>query len=601
MITFFDTETKLIDASNIIPPPVCLQYKNDTGEFVVIGDDIPTTFLELLKTSDRLVAHQSNFDLSVIWVHYPETREAIWNALDEGKIYDTKIAYRLWKLSTVGSSAPKGAGLASVLSEFSENVDKLKEDKTGIRMTYGALLGVPLSEWSEGHYTYAIMDCVYLEKLYNHLQSVVRPTGVASANTWQLQVKLDFALRLVTHTGIDVDAEATNKYAPPIRDRYFEIRDSLVGLGFAKQNKDCVSVQEKSVREYLSSKYSHLARYTDKGLLRIDKDSLGLYPQDDCLVSSLLDMARYEKLWTSYFSRLVGASKLHPSYDVLKTTGRTCSQADSKFPSINIQQIPKEGFVRECFKARPGGLLIAIDFACLEMCSVANQCVKYLGYSKLADALNSGLDVHTNTASMFLGVPYDQFHVHPDAKKYRNLAKVFNLGLIGGLQAEKLIISAKLDYNIDVSALEAKTYVSIFYTAYPEIKELMDGLKKTTRWGNHNSYIINGRLRAGCSQTEVLNGVMLQSPSADAVNECVYQVVKFSKSRGDAHVVAFIHDELLISAPLDTAQPIAIQYAKLMADILRKSFTHVRSTCEWSLMSNWTKGGPFINKGKVFT
>src|SRR5262249_40690961 len=89
---------------------------------------------------------------------------------------------------------------------------------------------------------------------------------------------------------------------------------------------------------------------------------------------------------------------VYPRYTPLLRTGRTsCS-------SPNVQQVPRAGGIRELFVATPGHLLMAVDYAAIELRTLAAVCEARFGYSRLADTIRDGIDPHCYTAAMLLGI-----------------------------------------------------------------------------------------------------------------------------------------------------------------------------------------------------
>jgi DNA polymerase-1 len=69
--------------------------------------------------------------------------------------------------------------------------------------------------------------------------------------------------------------------------------------------------------------------------------------------------------------------------------------------------MPRHGGVRECFVARPGFIYSSEDYAAGELVTLADACLRVIGWSKLADALNGGLDPHLALAAQFCNKSYD--------------------------------------------------------------------------------------------------------------------------------------------------------------------------------------------------
>src|SRR5690606_6641814 len=100
-------------------------------------------------------------------------------------------------------------------------------------------------------------------------------------------------------------------------------------------------------------------------------------------------------------------------------TGRNASKEHHFWCGLQIQNIPREGPVKETIIADLGFDLWEADYAQAEDRGVAYKS----GDPALLDIFDSGLDSHTVKASMFFGVPYEEV-----TKELRQLGKRINHG-----------------------------------------------------------------------------------------------------------------------------------------------------------------------------
>jgi hypothetical protein len=163
---------------------------------------------------------------------------------------------------------------------------------------------------------------------------------------------------------------------------------------------------------------------------------------------------------------------VHPSYAVMVRSGRTSCNTP------NVQQIPKDSAFRQTFVARPGSLLLAVDYSFIELSTLAATVIQRYGWSDLADVIKSGVDPHAHTAAMMLNIPAAEFLTWKDndavvatttvdgkevvvrlKDKYdraRQGAKPVNFGVPGGLGVESLVSYAHSTYKVDFPLEEAK-------------------------------------------------------------------------------------------------------------------------------------------------
>ena len=104
-------------------------------------------------------------------------------------------------------------------------------------------------------------------------------------------------------------------------------------------------------------------------------------------IDTYLRFIRIEKTIT-FFKDLVGNSRVHPRYSLLRNTGRTsCSKP-------NFQQLPREGDVRSLFVADEGKTFIITDYSAIELSTLAQTLYDRYGSSIMRNKINQGVDLH---------------------------------------------------------------------------------------------------------------------------------------------------------------------------------------------------------------
>lgn len=140
-----------------------------------------------------------------------------------------------------------------------------------------------------------------------------------------------------------------------------------------------------------------------------------------------------EKLLTTYVPVLESGINypINPEYRPLVETGRaSCAKP-------NLMNLPKAPGVRECFIARLGYMFCTVDYTALELHTLAQACLWLVGHSRLAEALNEGVDPHLALACEYLlqGVSYedgkkirkDESHPrHKEVEHARSVSKCFH-------------------------------------------------------------------------------------------------------------------------------------------------------------------------------
>ena len=125
--------------------------------------------------------------------------------------------------------------------------------------------------------------------------------------------------------------------------------------------------------------------------------------------------------------------------------------------------VPSKGFV-----------FLGIDYAAIELRTLAAVCERRYGRSRLADVIREGIDPHSFTASLFEGVSVEEFSQLPNRKQLRQQAKALNFGIPGGLGAKSLVDYAAATYGVTLSIDQASSFRSrLFVDVYPELEDYL--------------------------------------------------------------------------------------------------------------------------------
>ena len=328
-----------------------------------------------------------------------------------------------------------------------------------------------------------------------------------------------------------------------------------------------------------------------------------------------------QKLQNTYLPVLYDGVR-HPinaRFDIIKETGRiSCYQP-------NLTNLPRGGTktllqrlqsrVRECFVPRDGFVFCSVDYNVAELCALAQVCIWLLGHSKLAEALNAGVDPHLlMAAEQLLHIPYEDAlkrKKDKDIADMRQLAKSASFGFPGGLGIYTFIDFAKNSYNVFLSVDEARELKEKWFRQWPEMREYFRRISAMMRGyddkGNPVGDIeqfVSGRVRGRTRYTAACN-TMFQALVADAAKEALYQIQKacylLNGEMYGARAVAFVHDEIITELPESRAN----EYAGIQADIMIRAMQEmcpdVKITAAPALMKCWLKNADSVydEQGKL--
>ncbi len=279
-----------------------------------------------------------------------------------------------------------------------------------------------------------------------------------------------------------------------------------------------------------------------------DADTLQKLRFHHPIISEILAYRQVSKLRGTYGDALADmadeADRIHTS---LNQCGTATGRLSSNDP--NLQNIPVRGElgreIRKFFTATDDEhVLIDADYSQIELRLLAHLS----GDSNMISAFNSGIDVHTMTASQV-------FRVSPEnvTKDLRLRAKAVNFGIIYGIG------SFSLAQDIGTSKKQAEEYINSYFETYPKVDEY---LKKTVADAEKSGYTTTmfGRRRkipeikssnknvAAFGKRVAMNSP-IQGAAADIIKIAMINTVRALEDAGiDAKLIMQVHDELIVES-----------------------------------------------------
>jgi hypothetical protein len=289
--------------------------------------------------------------------------------------------------------------------------------------------------------------------------------------------------------------------------------------------------------------------------------------------------------------------------------------------------------VRECYVPRPGCCFVLCDYDKAELVSFAEVQHRLFGRSALGEALIEGIDPHTRVAAQMRGISYEEAECrihdknhpdHHDMVNARNAAKPANFGFPGGLGAERFVGYAKASYNVTITLEQAKELRADWRRTWPEVNDYLDYVSQLTQCpdclGSRKAVTLDGeeytcpkcdgfgsittsvmavgsdRLRGRVKFTEAANGFfqMLTADAAKHAHWCVtkLQYLEPSSALFGTHTVNFVHDELIVEAPISRARAVADELEHAMVEAYREWVPNMRNAVKASarIEDRWRKG-----------
>ena len=326
---------------------------------------------------------------------------------------------------------------------------------------------------------------------------------------------------------------------------------------------------QPQITEALRKKEINPVNTKEVTLLKFAKD----YPQIKALLvykkaSYLLSLA--ESL-ISHVNPKTG--RIHAHYNQIgASTGRfSCLNP-------NMQSIPRYRQVRSWFGAPPCFKLVIGDYSQIELRVAA----EITGDERMIEAYRNGEDLHRLTASLISGKPIDSA-----TKQDRQAAKAVNFGLIYAMGSQGLCEYAKEAFGVTLSEEQAIHFRQKFFDAYAGITAWH---RETREKQPNQTRTILGRRRLWNNPpkiTELLNSPV-QGTSADIVKKAL-SMLPSSLEGTRAMIVGCIHDEILLEAPIEAADEVALILKETMEEAGRSFLKVIPVEAEVVVADSWAE------------
>ena len=134
-----------------------------------------------------------------------------------------------------------------------------------------------------------------------------------------------------------------------------------------------------------------------------------------------------------------------------------------------IQLIPIKGGVRECFLVRDGYDGCDVDYSAIELCTLAQTTLSFIGFSRMAETINRTKDpgmMHTAFGARMIGISVEEMVARikakdPKAKDTRQAAKVGNFSFGGGAGAATTVLTNRQRSKGSTKAPDGFEYAGI--------------------------------------------------------------------------------------------------------------------------------------------
>lgn len=522
-------------------------------------------FFEIHKCS-TIILHNAPFDISVVTA---ETSFDFHPLLEAETIFDTGILYRLAQLAQTGQVPHKWA-LNFVAKELL-GIDLDKDNH--VRCGFGQY-----KEGTKIHYAdippefleYASKDVVVTLKIFNCLTQRLQTLKAKNYLSHSIQLKASLALKELERRGVNIDQCRLNDLLVQNSNDIMLAKERLTNYGYVPGTKGINGTYDQII-----SKLGISLGRSSKGGYSQKIDDLKPFRSSLDFIDAFLTYQELNK--NRSFIEKLNTPQIHTKFKVFVDTGRTASS------SPNIQNIPRNKGLRECFIPSAGNCFLIIDYSTIELCALAQICFNRFGFSVMQDLINRDLDLHRWFAAQILNKPEDQV-----TKNERQQAKACNFGFPAGLGITTFIDYAKNSYGItNLSESDAKALKKRWQDAFPEMKRYLN--ERTCSGIYEIAETLTGRIRSRCSYTQARN-TPFQGLAADGAKLALYELI-----RRNFRVVNFIHDEFLIEIPItENLETVAKEVDQILVEQMRKVIPNVKIKTEYAFADRWYKNAQLI-------
>ena len=609
----FDTETHCFGPGNKAPRIVCVQWMSDApGDTPHLRHrDHPDTrglIARWLTGHDLLVGHNVAYDTAVIAAYWPEFLPLIFAKYDRDEIADTMLREKLLQIAKGEYRSAFYNGEAHTIQYSLDACARrhlgLQLEKDIWRMRYDEFDAiVDTEQWPAGAREYALLDASTTLGVYR-AQEALRGQWALGGDVLADQfrrARAAFALHLSSCWGMHTDPDAVDLVEKGLVDEMTELQTELQSAGIIRPDGTADTKAAMAVMEAECAAAGIPVGRTPKGAVSLSKASCERLDDEFSVMAKYSEFLHVRKTLANDVKMLRTGDEfpIHPSYDLADTGRTTCS-------GPNIQAINRGFGIRECFVPREGCCFIAADFSALELHTRAVWCLERIGYSKLADRLNAGKDVHCEMGAAMAHCTYEEMvaGIKAKDKKYKDFrqgAKAINFGYPGGLGAAKFRLYSKATYGVTFTEEEAYRFKQLWLSIDTEMVEffrIASDLCSGRDAGTEES-LFTGRWST--SRYTSLCNRRFQGLGADAALEALWRVTKacyigHASALYGWRPVAFVHDEIICEGPGDPTTPLH-ELETLMCEGANSYLHRVPTHTEGVAMSRWSKGAKLLTSG----
>jgi DNA polymerase-1 len=268
------------------------------------------------------------------------------------------------------------------------------------------------------------------------------------------------------------------------------------------------------------------------------------------LIERTRELAKLKNTYVDALPKLVDKNnRIHTTFNQdTVSTGRLSST------NPNLQNIPIRTEIgrqiRKAFIPEPGKVFVGADYSQFELRLAA----VLSGDQDMINDFNSGIDIHTKTASEVYGIPMGEV-----TKSQRRNAKVINFGVLYGMSPHGLSAATGMSFS------EAKKFIEQYFEIRQPVRKYISQILEQARTkGYVETYFGRRRptpdirssnfvVRAAAERAAA--NMPIQGTEADLMKLAMIEVEKRLDGLGEQ--ILQIHDSILVECPAENADEVA--------------------------------------------
>lgn len=369
---------------------------------------------------------------------------------------------------------------------------------------------------------------------------------------YNIELPLIYSLNRMEKEGIRLDATSLKEYGLMLKESIEKLEKDI----YTQCNVEFNINSPKQLGEVLFEKMGLKGGKKTKTGYSTSADVLEKLKGENPVIKDILEYRQLTKLKSTYADGLINYveadGRIHGTFNQTITATGRISSTEPNLQNIPIR-MPLGSLIRKVFIPKENCVFVDADYSQIELRILAHMSED----ESLIEAYNSGMDIHSITASKVFNVPLGQV-----TKQQRSNAKAVNFGIVYGMSA------FGLSQDLSISRKEATEYINQYFETYPKVKEYLDNI---VAFAKEKGYVktLFGRKRpipelksSNFMQKSFGERIAMNSPiqgtAADIMKIAMINVDKrLQQENMKSRIVLQVHDELLVEAYKDEVDKVS--------------------------------------------